>query len=41
MINQALGAAKALNDLNHDGAVNVIDVQIVIDAVVGLGCTAQ
>ena len=41
LINQALGALPAANDLNGDGAVNVVDVQIVINAVLGLGCTSQ
>ena len=37
VINQALGET-APNDLNGDGKVNVVDVQTVIDAVLGLGC---
>jgi hypothetical protein len=39
MINEALGGTPALNDSNGDGAVNVVDVQIVINAVLNLGCT--
>ena len=39
MINQALGESAAVNDLNQDGWVNVVDIQIVINAVLGLGCT--
>jgi hypothetical protein len=39
IVNQALGKAPAANDVNRDGVVNVIDVQIVINAVLGLGCT--
>ena len=39
MINQALGIAAAANDLNHDGIVNVVDVQIVINAALSLGCS--
>jgi alpha-tubulin suppressor-like RCC1 family protein len=35
-INEALGVAAA-NDLNGDGVVNAVDVQIVINAVLGLG----
>jgi hypothetical protein len=31
--------APALNDMNGDGVVNVVDVQIVINAALGLGCT--
>jgi hypothetical protein len=38
MINEALGAAPPVNDLNGDGRVNVNDVQIVIDAALGQGC---
>ena len=33
IIDQALGKVRAVNDLSHDGTVNVIDVQI------GLGCS--
>jgi large repetitive protein len=39
LINEALGKAPAANDLNGDGTVNIIDVQIVINAVLMLGCT--
>jgi hypothetical protein len=39
VINEALGAAPAVNDLNYDGVVNVADVQIVINAALGLGCS--
>lgn len=39
MIDEALGVAPALNDLNGDHVVNVVDVQIVINAVLSLGCT--
>jgi hypothetical protein len=38
-INQALGIASAANDINGDHVVNVVDVQIVINAVLNLGCT--
>jgi hypothetical protein len=34
-IKQALGTAQASSDLNGDGKVNVVDVQIAIDSVVG------
>jgi len=40
-INQALGAAQAVNDLSQEGVVNVIDVQIAINAALGLGCSAD
>ena len=40
-INEALGVTLAANDLNGDGQVNVVDVQIVINAALGLGCTAS
>lgn len=39
IINEALGEFAAVNDLNQDGWVNVVDIQIVINAVLGLGCT--
>ena len=40
-VNQALGKMPAANDLNGDGVVNLIDVQIEIDAVVTLSCAAK
>jgi hypothetical protein len=40
IISEALGVAPAVNDLQHDGVVNVGDVQIVINAVLGMGCSA-
>jgi len=40
-INQTLGVISAATDLSGDGAVNVVDVQIVIDAALGLGCTVK
>jgi hypothetical protein len=40
MINEGLGPAPAVNDLNSDGKVNVVDIQIVINAVLKLGCSA-
>jgi uncharacterized repeat protein (TIGR01451 family) len=38
-INEALGANPPANDINQDGVVNAIDIQIVINAVLSLGCT--
>lgn len=38
IINEALGAAAAVNDLNGDGAVNIVEVQIVIGAALHMGC---
>lgn len=38
IINEALGAPPATHDLNNDGVVNVVDIQIVIEALFGLGC---
>jgi hypothetical protein len=38
IINEALGAASAANDLNGDGLINVADVQIEINAALSLGC---
>jgi len=40
-INEALGVIPAVNDLNGDGVVNVIDVQIVRNAALNLGCAAK
>jgi len=37
-VNQALGVASAANDLNGDGVLNVVDAQIVINAVVNGSC---
>ncbi len=39
LINEALGIASAVDDINADGVVNIADVQIVINAVLNLGCT--
>ena len=41
IINEALGVAPVVNDLNGDGVVNVADAQIVINAALGLGCAAH
>jgi hypothetical protein len=40
MIDEAIGISNAANDLNDDGVVNVVDVQIVINNVLGMGCSA-
>jgi hypothetical protein len=40
MINEALGVSPATNDLNGDGKVNVVDLQLVVTAVLGMGCSA-
>ena len=37
VINEALGSAAPANDLNHDGVVNVVDVQSVTDAALRMG----
>jgi len=39
IINEAVGVAPPANDLNLDGAVNVTDVLIVVNAVRGGGCS--
>jgi hypothetical protein len=39
-INEALGLAPAVSDMNDDHVVNVVDIQIVIDSVLGFGCPA-
>ena len=41
LINQALGTATVNNDINGSGAVNVVDVQIALNAALNLGCTAH
>jgi hypothetical protein len=41
IINEALGVAPPANDLNGDSIVNVLDVKIVMNAVMGLGCSAS
>jgi len=40
MLNEALGTAAPANDLSGDGMVNVGDVQIEVNAVLKLGCSA-
>jgi uncharacterized repeat protein (TIGR01451 family) len=40
LINESLGVASATDDLNLDGRVNVVDIQIGINAALGLGCAA-
>ena len=39
LINEALGTAAAINDLNGDHVVTVVDIQIVINALLNFGCT--
>jgi hypothetical protein len=41
MVNEALGVSQPNNDLNSDRVVNVVDVQIDIDAALGFGCVAD
>ncbi len=41
MINQALGVAPPANDLKGNGFINVADVQIAMNAAIGLGCTTH
>jgi len=38
MINEVLGSAAPTNDLNQDGVVNIVDVQVVIAAALGWNC---
>jgi hypothetical protein len=40
IINEALGKASPVNDLNSDHVVNVLDIQVVVNAVLSLGCSA-
>jgi hypothetical protein len=39
IVSQGLGKSTAVSDLNSDHVVNVVDIQIVINAVLNLGCT--
>jgi hypothetical protein len=41
VINEALGAAAPSHNLNHDNGVDVADVQIVMNAVIGRGCAVS
>jgi hypothetical protein len=41
IVSQALGVQQAVNDLNGDGAVNIVDVQIEVNAALGKGCSAS
>jgi hypothetical protein len=41
ILNEALGVIPAVNDLNGDHVVNVLDIQTEVNAVLGLGCAAQ
>jgi hypothetical protein len=41
LINEALGTQSPANDLNKDGVVNVVDIEIEVDAILGLGCAAS
>ena len=41
MVDEALGARAATNDLNGDGAVDVVDIEIDANAVLVLGCAAD
>jgi len=40
-VNEALGLAVPVNNLNGDGVVNVTDVKIEINVVLTGACTAQ
>jgi hypothetical protein len=39
LVNEALGIAPPLNSLQGGGAVNLVDVQIVLNAALKLGCS--
>ena len=38
VVNESLGLTPAIHDVNQDGAVNVTDVQRMLNAVLNLGC---
>jgi len=41
IMNEVLGVVSPVHDLNGDGAVNVVDIQLVVNAAVGFGCLAN
>jgi len=41
VINEATGAMRASHDMNQDGVVNVIEVQLVINWILGMGCSGS
>lgn len=41
MVNEALGVVRPLSDLNNDGVANIVDAQIVLNALSGLGCAGS
>jgi hypothetical protein len=41
VMNQAMGLSMAINDLHAGTAVNLVDVQIVINVLLNLGCSAS
>ena len=41
VMKEAMGTMAASHDLNGDGVVNVTEIQIVIDSVLGLGCSGS
>ena len=38
-INETLGTLQSADDLNQDGLVNAVDVEIVVNAALGFGCS--
>jgi hypothetical protein len=38
IVNQALGVSPPANDVTGDGAVNILDIEVEVNAVLGLGC---
>ncbi len=41
IVNEALGRIQAVHDLDLNGTVGVADMQLVVNAVIGLGCEAK
>jgi len=41
IIDEALGVKAAANDLNGDGVVNLVDIQMDVNAIRGLGCASN
>ena len=41
IVNEVLGVASPVHDLNGDGVVNIVDIQLVVNAAIGFGCLAN
>ena len=41
IVKEASGAVSPVHDLNGDRTINIVDVQLVVNAAVGFGCMAN